>query len=495
LTDVLGKVPGAGHLIQEAQSLQASADAQAAANSGHRGVGGWDDYSDSRAGGTGQQSQHFNAPPGSVGGPPGPDIPGTNLDPSTIIPRIYPILAFRDKVVKSISAIVSKIPGLEKLLETITERVTIFVLSLLAPFIMPIIQAVSKQLKEGSSAVIDSAAKHQFEVWTNPHSTDPTHSMLSKDHFSNILNEPAGQTAAVILQYVAPRVVYAWDHPDVPVDQVLNDCVGVFHHPAIRDQHNEVHRNMFEAVKSWADKHRGANLDHVLSSDSVRAGKNHSGQNDHSHGAHGHGAAGAGSFGGSHGSSTGFGHSVPQSHAQAHASNNSSGPGGLLGGLASALPGGLGNKIPGFGGFGKRDIDDDGYNPPVSPQPWGDFQPYQSAYAGGASTESYQPPAHYAQDPAYNQTYNAAPSHDVWSGQGQYAGGTGAEPSYAIPTNYQQGYNEGYQGGGGYGQPPPGQQGPYDGGYGQQQGGYGGYNQAPPQQGQGKKWEDGGTNW
>jgi hypothetical protein len=122
----------------------------------------------------------FDAPPGSTGGPPGPNIPGTNTDPATIIPKIYPILEFRDRVVRSISAIISKIPGLEKLIETITERVTLFVLSLLAPFIMPIITSVSKQLKQGSSAVVESAAKHQFEVWTNPQSTDPTHSMLSK---------------------------------------------------------------------------------------------------------------------------------------------------------------------------------------------------------------------------------------------------------------------------------------------------------------------------
>jgi hypothetical protein len=523
LTDVLSKVPGTGGLVQEALSLQASSDAQAAAISGHRGGGGggWDDnYSNSRAGGPGQhqQAQSFSAPPGSMGGPPGPDIPGTNVDPATIIPRIYPILEFRDKVVKSISAIISKIPGLEKLIETITERVTLFVLSLLAPFIMPVIKSVSQQLKEGSSAVVESAAKHQFEVWTNPQSSDPTHSMLSKDHFSNILNEPAGQTAAVILQYVAPRVVYAWDHPDVPVDQVLNDVMQVFHHPAVRDPRNEVHRNMFEAVKSWADRYHGHDLNDLLSSASVRAGKNHSGHNDHSHGAAGHGAAGAGSFAGGHahgghGSSSGYGHSAPQSHSQGQShSNSSGGAGGLLGQFAGALPGGLGSKIPGFGnlGGGRRDIDDeppyssssaggqDPYQPSHSPQPWGNFQPYQSAYAGGGSTEPYQPPAQYAQDPAYNQSYSA-PSQDVWGGHGQFAGGAGADPSYTVPTGYQQGYeNAPYGQGqpGGYGQPSQG--GAYDqGGYQQQpppQGGYGGYQQ-PPQQGQGKKWEDGGTEW
>lgn len=198
LCSALEKIPGTGGLVQEALSLKASSDAQAASNSRGGGDGG---YSSSRAEPT------FDAPPGSVGGPPGPDIPGTNTDPATIVPKIYPILEFRDKVVRSISAIVSKIPGLEKLIETITERVTIFVFALLAPFIMPVINTASKQLKEGSSKVVESAAKHQFEVWTNPQSTDPTHSMLSKDHFSNILNQPAGQVAVVILQYVAPRVV------------------------------------------------------------------------------------------------------------------------------------------------------------------------------------------------------------------------------------------------------------------------------------------------
>lgn len=39
------------------------------------------------------------------------------------------------------------------------------------------------------------------------------------DHFSNLLNEPAGRVAACILQYVAPRIVYAWEHPGVPVEQ------------------------------------------------------------------------------------------------------------------------------------------------------------------------------------------------------------------------------------------------------------------------------------
>ena len=294
LTDLLGQIPGTGALCQEALALQAASDAQAAQNasySGSRGYGA-DPYDTSRASGA---NAGFAAPPGSVGGPPGPGIPGMdpNMDPQNVVTKIYPILAFRDKVVRAISNIVSKIPGLESLLEKITERVTLFIMGLLAPFIQPIIKAASESLKTGSSTIIDSSGKHQFEPWTDPHCTDPTHSLLSKDHFSNILNDPAGQVAGAILTYVAPRVVYAWDHPEIPVDQILNDVCRVFHHPALRDHNLEIHRNMFSVVERWVHSlpDRGRNLNNILSSESVKAGRNHSstgGAHGHHHGSSSH---------------------------------------------------------------------------------------------------------------------------------------------------------------------------------------------------------------
>lgn len=395
-----------------------------------------------------------------------------------------PILVFRDKVVRNISAVISKIPGLEKAIETITEKVTLFVLSLLAPFILPIIKQASTQLKQGSSAVIDSAAKHQYEVWTDPHSTNPTHSMLSKDHFSNVLNQPAGQVAVAILQYVAPRVIYAWDHPDVPVDQVLDDCMRVFHHPGLRDPRCEVHNSMFDVVKKWAHNYRGRDLNSILNSEAVRSGKNHTTANDHSHGAHAHGAAGIQGFSSS---SHGGGHSSA-SHSSGHGgSHQQSGPGGLLGSLTNNLPGGLGSAFNSLnlGGGGRTrdagDFDEPApssapYQPSHSPQPsqWGEFQPYQSSYAG----EAYQPPAEYS---------STAPSggYGQAHGQGYYQGGQGAEPSYTVPTAYQQGYeNYGGAGPGGYEQPLPQQ--PPAGGY--------TYDQNASSGSDGRQWGGGGGN-
>lgn len=337
-TSLLSKLPGAGDLCQQAESLQAQADAQEHSNMGASGG----QYSQAGAyqGGDRASQPTFAAPPGAPGGPPGPGIPGMNpnFDPMKTAAQIYPILEFRDKVAKAISATIEKIPGLEALVEKITETLTLFVLSLLAPFIRPIINAVSAQLKAGSSTVVDASGKHQYEVWTDPHCSDPTHSLLSKDHFSNILNEPAGQVAASILQYVAPRIIHAWEHPDVPVQQVLDDVVRVFHHPTIRDPRCEIHRNMFEVVQRWVNSRpdRGTSLNDVLGSEGVKQGRNHiGGDSDQSH-SHG-GLPSAGNF---------FGASKPNDSAQTHSFGGLPSVGNLFGSGSHGMPGGAPwNKI------------------------------------------------------------------------------------------------------------------------------------------------------
>lgn len=333
-----------------------------------------------------------------------------DFDPGKLIKQIYPILVFRDKVVRSISAIIEKIPGLEALVERIVETLTVFIFSLLAPFVRPVLEAMQKTLKSSSEGVTDWNAKHQYEVWDDPNCSDPTHSMLSKDHFSNILNSPAGMVAGEILKYIAPRVLYAWEHPEVPVDRVMQDVDSIFHHPALRDERNECHRNMFKVVRDWANGQR--NLNGLLNFDAVRAGKNHiAGVNDHAgHGstmgaAHGsgagHGPTAAGGYGaylqqaehvvsgftgiGGHQSNSGYGGGGSSNQgglsgifSQAESflgggkpsgghSSNSGGGGGGLGdmlSMASKLPG-LGqyssqlnnfNKLSSAFGGGRRDI-------------------------------------------------------------------------------------------------------------------------------------------
>lgn len=176
---LISKLPGeGGNFASQAKSLKEASDAQ----------------------------ERHNEAVVSRAGPNQNIVPGMseNFDPVKTVGQIYPILVFRDKIVKAISRGISKVPGLEKLLDKISETLTAFILGLLAPFIRPIIKQVSKVLKDGSSGVLNASARSQYEPWDNPHCTDPTHSFLSKDHFTNVLNSCAGRIAATILQYTVP---------------------------------------------------------------------------------------------------------------------------------------------------------------------------------------------------------------------------------------------------------------------------------------------------
>ncbi|KAH6613331.1 heterokaryon incompatibility Het-C [Chaetomium tenue] len=244
---MLGQLPGVGDgFASQARDLKAASAAQERENA--------------------RDASNVNVMPGM----------SPNFDPVKVSGQIYPIMQFRDRIVRSINNMISKVPGLESLLEHISETLTAFILGLLAPFVRPIINQVSKALKEGSSGLIATSAQQQFEPWNNPRCSDPTHSMLSKDHFTNILNSCGGRVSVTILQYVVPRIMYAWENPGVPVDEVLDDILRAFHHPAARNEQIEIQREMFETVRKWAQEtpYR-SRLDHMLSSESVKNHKNH----------------------------------------------------------------------------------------------------------------------------------------------------------------------------------------------------------------------------
>lgn len=483
MTSLLSQIPGSGNLVREAEQLKAQSDAQEAYVSQSRGTAP-----------QAQASLSFAAPPGSAGGPPGPSIPGMSpdFDPMKTAAQIYPILKFRDKVVRAISTTIEKIPGLEKLVEKITDTVTMFVLGLLAPFIRPIINAVAKQLKTGSSTVVDASGKHQFEVWTDSYCSDPTHSLLSKDHFSNVLNEPAGLVASTILQYIAPRIIYAWQHPDVPVHEVLNDVSRVFHHPAIRDPHCELHQKMFSTVEQWVHRRpdRGNELNELLSSESVRHGKNHT--------TLGQGQPGiqsipgmpqlptmSGIFGGGSG-----GHAkMPWDKLTKF--KNAAGLSRELDDPDASGPNNSGNPLAAFPGM--KTAYDNNELVPQEPPGSGFQQQPQQGYQGEPAPQGQYPPQgqyqsldQYSSAPYGNPNAPPAPGYDYQQQPHDYQSGAPPQGPYPPQEQYgqflpqqQQQQQQGYpaQGGpGGYGYGVQGH------GYEQQQAQYGGYGGPPPSQ-------------
>ena len=146
-----------------------------------------------------------------------------------MVKQIYPIMEFHDEIMQAVQEFIEKIPVLPELIEQVQEQVTVFVFSLLAPFILPILSQVKTELEEGSSEVIASSREKQHIVFNDDESTDPTHSMLSKDHFSNLLNEPAGKVASAVLTWAVPQVVECWDGQGDPADRRADP-----HHPGVR---------------------------------------------------------------------------------------------------------------------------------------------------------------------------------------------------------------------------------------------------------------------
>jgi len=236
------------------------------------------------------------------------------------------------------------------------------------------------------------------------------------------------------------RVLFAWENNAVPIDEVVNDILHAFHHPAIRDERNELQRNMFNTVRKWLDEHPRRNeIPHLLSSDSVKNGKNHLLQGHKGHGPGGH----------SHGS--------PWAEMGGHGKTT----GGLWGQIrtrdTSALHGRDGSPSNNY----------------MSPSPLGSpaFPPVQASY--GYSGETHLRPSSSGYSGPSPQPYQAhfqAPPGPPPPGPSGYAQPQGyyAPPQHPPPS--QQYPGQGYGPGGHHGQhqQPP-------------QGGY--YQQPPPQPG------------
>ncbi|CAK3932917.1 Hypothetical predicted protein [Lecanosticta acicola] len=367
--------------------------------------------------------------------------------------QIYPILKFHDEIVKSISEAIDKIPVLPDLIEELQNQVSVFVFSLLAPFIVPIIRQVKEELRTGSSEIIQSSKDKQLIVFHDDNSTDPTHSMLSKDHFSNVLNEPAGKVASQVLKWVVPQIVACWDDDGIDIrrtnDRIIN---GVFHHPALRESGDDDARDgrmaMFGVVERWwseLDDGEREDLREKLSRNGVQEGRNHKeGVQDSGHGCGKplglptmQTSQSSGAMGGVMGAlsgTAGFGGGRQSSQAQSKISDTvgeavgGGALGSIVGGLAGAVGGGLlggafggeesetktyqSNQYREDGSYNTR-ITETGHRPGGHGQQerYGQAQISETQYGSGGYREEYQ---RYEQDGRQGGTgYGFEQSRDV----------------------------------------------------------------------------------
>ncbi|KAI1338376.1 Het-C-domain-containing protein [Xylariaceae sp. FL0016] len=370
-----------------------------------------------------------------------------------VFEQIMPAIEFHDEIMKNINEAIESIPILPKILEQLEEQMSKWVFTIMAPFVVPLIQQVKNELRTGSEEIINSSENEQHIVFHEDRSTDPTHSMLSKDHFSNILNEVAGKTASKVVAWVVPQLMEAWDDEGVDIRR-MNDRIihGVLHHPAQRDQGEDGARDgrkiMFRSVEDWWNSmDEGAKDEYrqKLSRDGVQRGENHKeGVQDTGHGCgkplgmHKNFAKGGsmedkiasaaadaifegatGAIGDIVSGSTGGQVKLPGSGGGSRRHDDDDGPGGLLGKIGSSLLGGAFKKDETDSYSSSRRDDDGSYTESRteygrSGGRYGQAEETESRFSGGGGRSEYQ---RYEQDDegrghGYQERTETRPTHD-----------------------------------------------------------------------------------
>lgn len=238
----------------------------------------------------------------------------------------------------------------------------------------------------------------------------------------------------------------------------MNDILRAFHHPALRDESIEIQRDMFKTVRMWADQHpRRHDIDRILSSESVKQGKNHVLNQQ--------GGSGKREMGGGHGCGGDGGHGKVAgslwSQVRTRDFESLQGKDGdASANYISPSPAPPGSHSPPSGGYNYNQGGSGSYQGNNGPPPGGyNAPPSQPYYQGGGGGYNQGPPpgppqgyggpapGYGAPPPGSNYGGGPPPPQQQWNAPPQGYGG----PGYGPPQGY---------GGPPQGQYPPYQQGP-----------------------------------
>ncbi|KAJ7805214.1 Het-C-domain-containing protein, partial [Mycena olivaceomarginata] len=193
-----------------------------------------------------------------------------NFDPNNVAPpevqqKLLQLLKWRDGLMRSILEKIEMIPGLDSLVDQLSNALNAYVYTVIAPWVT---------------------------VFDNPRASDPSHSLLSKvngnatstssgltflqDHFGLILNEPAGKIAILVVEHSVKLIVQAWSDNSDP-QQAVDVILEAFHHPYYATGRSSIQNSMFEELERWIGGLEGdvaRETIEALTKESVRNGKN-----------------------------------------------------------------------------------------------------------------------------------------------------------------------------------------------------------------------------
>ncbi|KAI3327720.1 heterokaryon incompatibility Het-C [Xylariaceae sp. AK1471] len=176
-------------------------------------------------------------------------------NPNFLWQAIEPIFFLHDRMSKWMqeSAQESGELGVNESRSQLGEQTNQLVFQFLAVMIESAVKELRNAVKAAKEKVDEEAAKSSAaKIYEEGSSaSDPSHSDLSKDHFSNVLNQVAGLVATVTTNWATQQVVRCWDDPRLDANKTIEEIVSILHHPAFPKRKTIIQQYMFNEVKRW----------------------------------------------------------------------------------------------------------------------------------------------------------------------------------------------------------------------------------------------------
>ncbi|KAM0281707.1 hypothetical protein ACHAO9_010547 [Fusarium lateritium] len=179
----------------------------------------------------------------------------SSLDANHLWQTIEPIFYLHDRVKKWIQERTEQHDA-EPLSEESSSQLGKYTDQLVFKYLSLMIESSIMQLRNALKAAkervdAEAAKSTSAEVYLDGDGSDPSHSDISKDHFSNVLNQPAGLVSTVTTNWTTQQVVKCWDDKFRDEEDTIRQILTILHHPAFPRHKTPVQKYMFNAVEEW----------------------------------------------------------------------------------------------------------------------------------------------------------------------------------------------------------------------------------------------------
>ncbi|KAM6529234.1 hypothetical protein FALCPG4_007381 [Fusarium falciforme] len=206
----------------------------------------------------------------------------SNLDADQLWQSIEPIFYLHDRIKKWIQECTEQHDA-EPLSEESSTQLGKYTDQLVFKYLSLMIESSIMQLRNALKAAkervdAEAAKSTSAEIYEDGDASDPSHSDISKDHFSNVLNQPAGLVSTVTTNWTTQQVVKCWDDPFRDEEEAIRQILTILHHPAFPGRKKTpIQKYMFNAVEEWWHRNTAEEknkLRGMLTKESVR-GRQH----------------------------------------------------------------------------------------------------------------------------------------------------------------------------------------------------------------------------